>query len=421
MRDRLQVRQLAYPITSTIEIPGSKSHTNRALVIAALTKGSVVLHRPLDCDDTKAMISCLRVLQIQIEELPDKLIVHNDISAVDEGMYELFARDSGTTIRFLLPVLCIVPGVKIVRGSPGLHKRPIKDLVDALRQLGAIIEYLEEEGYPPLQIRSSTLEGEQVWLDPSISSQFVSALLLTSPLLQGLTIHLQGQITSAPYIDMSLQAMRKQGIEVLAAEGKYCIPSGQCYRNHPFVIEKDFSSAGYFFAIAALTQSTITLKNMDLQSSQGDKKIVEILSWMGNKIVEHKDGITVIGKGILPLILDMRDCPDQVQTMAVLAAFADGTTTILGVRSLRNKETERVIAVRQELAKMGIQTEDTQDTLIIHGGDPYPAAIDTYGDHRMAMAFAVAGTKLPGMEIRNPEVVSKTFPTFWDVLDCLGK
>jgi 3-phosphoshikimate 1-carboxyvinyltransferase len=416
-----EVAALEKPVTTTIEIPGSKSYTNRALVMAALTKGPVTLYHPLYSEDTEAMIACLRALGIQIETLPDRVIVYDDISIIQNRSHELFAKDSGTTIRFLLALLCLTSGVKVIRGNARLNERPIKDLVDTLHFLGAKIDYLEKKGQPPLKIHSSSLSsGDEVIIDASMSSQFISALLMIAPILDGLTIRPNGELISRPYIDMTIQIMHEWGVEVRQMEdGGYHVPCKQLYQKNQYFIEGDFSSAGYFFAIAALTQSTLTLKNLDPYSAQADRKFLNILARMGNEIHMGNHEITIIGKQILPLSLDMEDCPDQVQTMAVLAAFARGVTKISGVRSLRSKETERVQALKNELAKMGIKTEDTHDTLTIYGGDPYAAMIDTYGDHRMAMAFAVAGTKLPGMQIRQPEVVNKTFPTFWDKLRSL--
>lgn len=419
--DIFEVAALEKPVTATIEIPGSKSYTNRALVMAALTKGPVTLYHPLYSEDTEAMIACLRTLGIQIETLPDRAIVYDDISIIQNRSYELFAEDSGTTIRFLLALLCLTPGVKMIKGSARLNERPIKDLVDTLRLLGAKIDYLENKGQAPLMIHPSSLSsGGEVTIDASMSSQFFSALLMIAPFLDGLTIRLDGELISRPYIEMTIHAMHEWGVEVLQLEdGGYHIPCKQHYHKNQYAIEGDFSSAGYFFAIAALTQSTVTLKNLNPYSAQADRKFLTILERMGNEIHMNDQGITIIGKQILPVSLDMEDCPDQVQTMAVLAAFARGVTKISGVRSLRLKETERVQALKNELGKMSIKTEDTHDTLTIYGGDPHPAMIDTYGDHRMAMAFAVAGTKLPGMQIRHPEVVNKTFPTFWEKLRSL--
>lgn len=364
------------------------------------------------------MIGCLRTLGLKIETEPNQIIVHDDIRCVEDKNYQLFAHDSGTTVRFMLALLCIIPGVKIIQGSKRLNERPISDLVDALRELGAAIEYCGQEGQLPVKVTTSILTGSSVHLKGDMSSQFCSALLLISPyILKGLTIHITGPLISKPYIDMTLSCMQEWGVNVV---GNYFVPENQSYRKKQYVIEGDFSSAGYFFAIAALTKSTITLENLNPSSAQADRKFLEILTKMGNIVSYEENGVRVQGKQVVALDVDMEDCPDQVMTMAVLAAFAKGITNISGVRSLRVKETERVLALKNELGKMGIRTEDTHDTLTIHGGSPHAAEIDTYNDHRMAMAFAVAGMHLPGIVIRHPEVVNKTFPTFWEVLRSLG-
>lgn len=416
-----EIKALKEPVIAAFSIPGSKSYTNRAFVMAALTQGPVVLANPLYSEDTEAMIECLRTLGLRIETTSDQAIVYDDLTIIKDKSYELFAKDSGTTIRFLLALICLASGTKVIRGNPRLNERPIKDLADVLGALGARIESLEVEGQPPFKIYSSSLRlGSKVTLDASMSSQFLSAMLMISPHLQGLTITLQGKPVSKPYIDMTIGMMREWGVEVLQPEeGVYHIPEGQQYQKKRYVVEGDFSSAGYFFAIAALTQSCITLKNLNPFTAQADMKFLKILEKMGNKIELGNDEITLKGRGILPQSLDMEDCPDQVQTMAVLAAFAKGITKISGVRSLRLKETERIQALKNELGKMGVKTEDTPDSLTIYGGNPRAAMIESYGDHRMAMAFAVAGKKLPGMQICHPEVVNKTFPSFWDKLNSL--
>lgn len=383
-------------------MPGSKSYTNRALIMAALTKGPIRLKNPLYSEDTEAMIGCLRTLGLKIETQAHQIIVHDDIRCIEDKNYSLFAYDSGTTVRFMLALLCIVPGVKTIQGSQRLNERPIKDLVDALRELGAKIEYCKAEGQLPVKVSSSTLSGKSVHLKSEVSSQFYSALLLISSAIPGgLKIHLTSPLISKPYADMTVSCIQEW-------KGK-----------KEYAIEGDFSSAGYFFAIAALTKSTITVENLNPSSAQADRKFLDILAKMGNTVSYEKNGIRVQGKQLVPLEVDMEECPDQVMTMAVLSAFAKGVTHISGVRSLRVKETERVLALKKELEKMGIRTEDTHDTLTIYGGSPHAAEIDTYNDHRMAMAFAVAAVHLPGIVIRHPEVVNKTFPTFWDVLRSL--
>lgn len=418
--NKLKIIPLKEPAIATISMPGSKSYTNRALIMAALTKGPVCLKKPLYSDDTKAMIECLRTLGLKIETDPDQIIVHEDIECIEDRHYELFAHDSGTTVRFMLALLCIVPGIKIIQGSTRLNERPISDLVDALRELGAVIEYCDKEGQLPIKISSSVLSGQSVHLKGEISSQFCSAILLISPYIsKGFTIHIKGPLISKPYIEMTLNCMQEWGVKVVQENGNYFVPQCQSYRNKQYVIEGDFSSAGYFFAIASLTKSTIILENLNSDSVQADRKFLEILEKMGNIVSYEENRISIQGKQILATSFDMEDCPDQVMTMAVLAAFAKGVTKISGVRSLRVKETERVLAIKKNLSKMGVMTEDTHDTLTIHGGSPHAAEIDTYNDHRIAMAFAVAGMYLPGIVICDPEVVNKTFPTFWEVLRSL--
>ncbi len=420
--NQLKILPLRGPTIASVRMPGSKSYTNRALIMAALTKGPVCLNNPLYSDDTEAMVGCLRTLGLKIETELDQIIVHGDIGCIVDHNYQLFAHDSGTTARFMLALLCIVPGIKVIQGSKRLNERPIRDLVDALQSLGATIEYCGKEGVLPVKISTSTLSGRSVDLKGDISSQFCSAILLISPYIsQGFTIQSTDPLISKPYIDMTLRCMQDWGIKVVVQEsGNYFIPEHQCYRKKQYVIEGDFSSAGYFFAIAALTKSTITFENLNPSSVQADRKFLEILAKMGNIVSYEENRVCVQGNQVLALDVDMEDCPDQVMTMAVLAAFAKGITKISGVRSLRVKETERVLAIKNELEKMGIRTEDTHDTLTIHGGSPHTAEIDTYNDHRIAMAFAVAGTYLPGVVIRHPEVVNKTFPTFWEVLRSLG-
>jgi 3-phosphoshikimate 1-carboxyvinyltransferase len=244
---------------------------------------------------------------------------------------------------------------------------------------------------------------------------------MIAPLIGDLVIEVPGETISKPYVDMTLDIMEQFGVSVTRQDyQKYTVAGSQNYQTSEYRVEGDVSSASYFFAIAALTESTITVTNLNPRSKQADMAFLKILASMGNQVRYGENEITVAGTGLRPLSVDMQDCPDQAMTLAVLAAFADGVTTISGVQSLRVKETERVVAVQQELRKMGVQTTATNDTLVIHGGKPKAASISTYGDHRLAMSFAVAGTKIAGMEIEDPDVVAKTFPEFWDKLAALG-
>ncbi|MDO8481481.1 MAG: 3-phosphoshikimate 1-carboxyvinyltransferase [bacterium] len=417
----IKITPLKEPTKARIAIPGSKSYTNRALLLAALTSGTVKIKNPLVSDDTHAMIACLRELGINCSFKGEYLEVSGNLQSIANRAYNLNANLSGTTIRFILALACIIPGEKTIRGRGRLNERPIGHLIDGLRQLGASIEYVEKEGYPPVRVLSSSLKPGNVLMKGNVSSQFLSALLMIAPLIGEVTIEVDGEQVSRPYIEMTIDAMRAFGVSASHENfARYVIRAQQKYTADSYKIEGDVSSASYFFAIAALSKSTFTLTNLNPHSVQADMRFLKILEKMGNVVEYGDDEITIHGTGVKALSVDMQDCPDQAQTLAVLAAFAPGTTTIKGIQSLRIKETERVAAVERELAKMGIRTESTPDTLVVHGGSPVPATVDTYGDHRMAMAFAVAGTSLSGMQINDPDVVSKTFPHFWEALQSVG-
>ncbi|MFM2415229.1 MAG: hypothetical protein RI911_922 [Candidatus Parcubacteria bacterium] len=405
-----------------VTIPGSKSYTNRALLLAALTEGVVTIKNPLKSDDTQAMLRCLQVLGINAEETEDAIVVRGSYKDISAKHYDLNARLSGTTIRFLLPVLAFTPGTKTLQGEAGLNKRPIRDLVDALRTLGADITYTGEEGFPPLQICGvHPKHGLTCSVKGDTSSQYLSALLMSAPVCGGYSLTIGGALVSKPYVDMTVDIMKAfSGIAAYDADTQVYHVVPMQYDAREYTVEGDFSSAGYFFALAALTQSTIVVKNVRKDSLQPDKKILDVLAEMGACVVYGDNEITVTGSGVKPMSVDMLEFPDQAQTLAVLAAFASGKTILKNVHSLRVKETERVKALEGELAKMGIKTESTHDTLTIYGGSPHAASISTYGDHRMAMSFSVAAGVLDGMEIEDPHVVEKTVPEFFELLHQVG-
>lgn len=386
-----------------------------------MTTQTVKITSPLFSDDTRAMLDCLRTLGISTNTGQDFIEVNGDINDVADNDHELNADLSGTTMRFLLALSSVLPGRQTLRGQKRLEERPIGDLVDALRQLGADISYLGQEGYPPVLISSSKLTADTVKLGGGQSSQYLSALLMIAPLIGDLTIEITGELISKPFASMTIGIMREFGVEATNKDYRtYHIAAGQRYKRAEYAIEADASSASYLFAIAALTGSTLTVGNIEADSQQADMKFLGMLEALGADVSSDRHDVTVAGRNLRPVHVNMSDCPDQAQTLAVLAAFADGVTTIDGIKSLRIKETERVRALDQELAKMGIQTSSTPDSLTIHGGRPRAASVATYNDHRMAMAFAVAGTKLPGMSIQDPGVVSKTFPGFWQKLEEIG-
>lgn len=419
--ETIEITPLRKKINAVVSIPGSKSYTNRALILATIAgKGTKILD-PLVSDDTKAMINCLKALGIKFLVNETFIEVLNNIDDIKGKDVKLDANLSGTTIRFLLALSTLIPGIKTLSGGESLNKRPIGELVDALKQLGAKIEYLEKKGYPPVRVLSSKLKSGTVKINGSISSQFISAILMISPLVGEVNIEIIGNQSSKPFIDMTIDIMEKFGVRVNNLNYKeYMISNGQKYKVQKYTVEGDVSSAAYFFAIAALTKSKVTVKNINPDSKQADMAFLKILEKMGSKVVFRKEEIVVSGRGVKAINLDMEDCPDQVQTLAVLAAFAEGITKIAGVKSLRIKETDRILAIKQELKKMGIKVKSSQNSLTILGGNPRPATFNTYSDHRMAMSFAVAGSLLSGVRINNPDVVNKTFPDFWEKLYSIG-
>lgn len=419
-------------VQAIVRAPGSKSYTNRALLIAALAAGPSRLTFTSPSTDSGALIRALRALGIAIDEergaSPDDrtLTVHGQGGSLPPYTGEIDVGPAGTTMRFLCALCAAIPGSDIVlRGTERMHARPIGDLVEALRELGAHIDYLGTPGCPPLRVHSSTpLAGGNVRMHGSISSQFISALLLTAPLHQGpLTIEIAGDQISKSYIDMTLQNIADFGVSIEnEAYQRYHYPAGQRYQARHYPIEGDASGASYLWGIAAVSGGTITVENININSAQGDIRFPELLEQMGCTVTRHERAITVQGASKLRAIeVDMSLMPDTAQTLAVIAACAQGSTVLRGLSTLRVKETDRIAALHTELSKIGIRAEPGPDFLVVHGGTPHGARIATYEDHRMAMSFALLGTRISGIEIEEPEVVAKSFPDFWRVLgDILG-
>ncbi|WP_373531328.1 3-phosphoshikimate 1-carboxyvinyltransferase [Vampirovibrio sp.] len=420
-------------IQATVMVPGSKSYTIRALILAALAckpaGHPVRVWNPLRSDDGLAVMGCLNALGIETrwghEGGQSYVDVYGEATCIAEGDYTLHANLSAATLRFLIAVSAVIPGRQTLLGHEGLNRRPVKDLVDALRTLGVEIEYLEQEGYPPVRVSSSGISATRLTVSGSTSSQYISALMMIAPLIQSqgapIEIALPDAPVSKPYLDMTMAILRAFGVETTHQDYQtFQIPAGQVYKTESYTVEPDASSAAYFAAIATLTGSSITLKNMNADSVQADLRFIEMLKQMGTQVHFNNGDLIVEGHGVKPIQVNMCDCPDQAQALAVLAAFANGVTRIEGLQSLRVKETDRITAVETELRKMGIQVESEMDALVIHGGQPKPACIATYGDHRMAMAFAVAGSLLEGLTLADPAVVNKTYPEFWQDLAALG-
>lgn len=411
------------PIDRTVCLPGSKSLTNRALLMAAMASGPSTLDGLLLADDTRCMMSALGELGIHIEvdEERRRAVVPGCGGHVPAGEAELYCGNAGTVMRFLAAVCCAGYGEYRLTGTQRMHERPIGDLVWALRQLGAPIGYLDREGYPPLGVRAAGLRGGTVSIDAAVSSQFVSALLIAAPLaMNDVLIEVKSELASEPYVAMTLSVMEAFGVEPLQENlRKFVVAAPQPYRGTMYEVEPDASAASYFFAAAAVTGGRITVDGLGLESRQGDLGFVDVLERMGCRVEQGPRHTSVWGppEGKLRGVdVDLSRMPDVAPTLAVLSAFAEGPTRIRKVPNLRHKETDRLHALAVELGEMGVPTEIHADGLsILPDKPPVAAAIRTYDDHRMAMSFAVAGLRVDGVVIRDADCVSKTFPEFFEL------
>ncbi|MEK7523915.1 MAG: 3-phosphoshikimate 1-carboxyvinyltransferase [Patescibacteria group bacterium] len=393
-----------------IRVPGSKSLTNRAILAAALAKGKSQLKGALESDDTKYMIQALKKLGIRILKKGNILKIQG--GKLTATPHSLFCGNAGTTMRFLAAVLATQSFTSKLTGSPRMKKRPIGDLADALQSLGAKIQFIGENGFPPIQIRGP-LQGGICHIKGDVSSQFLSGLLMATPLAQkNVTIKVQGELVSKPYIDMTLKLMQKFGVSVnRKGYQEFSICAGQRYKPTSMNIEGDASSASYFWGISALTGQAIEVENVTQDSSQADAAFQKIAMAM-----RQKDGaLKPLGK------INASNFPDSAMTLAVLCAFAEGKSELHGLANLRVKECDRLHALATELRKIGTRVDELDDGLRIHG-DPqtlHGGVIGTYDDHRMAMCFGMAGFAVPGIIIKNPACVKKTYPNFWKDLKWL--
>lgn len=419
------ITPISHRLDSSVTPPGSKSITNRAFVIAALAQGTSTLTGVLDSDDTKYMRDALKLMGVEIEHdaLACKAVVHGCGGFFPTTEAELFLGNSGTSIRFLTASAIHSNGSFVLDGVERMRQRPIGDLVDALRQWGVQIEYLQNESYPPIRVHGSKYGGKTS-VAGNISSQFLSALLMASAGQQQTEIEVVGDLVSRPYVDMTAAVMNAFGVTVQnPSENRFVIPAGQTYRSTNYSIEPDASAASYFFAAAAIVGGRIRVNGLTHAALQGDVRFVDCLEKMGCRVWEENNSIVVQNDGQLHgVTVDMHHISDTAQTLAVTALFADSPTTIVNVANMRVKETDRIAAVCSELKKLGAKVEEYPDGLKIYPlpVDQYlPAVIETYNDHRMAMSFALAGLRIPGVDIQNPECTSKTFPKFFDVLATL--
>lgn len=406
---------------TAVTVPGSKSYTHRIFIAAALSSGPCSIVNWLDSDDTNYTLSALNQFGASVDKTPDGLILIGRNGNMDSCEKPIYLGNSGTSMRLLTAYAAIGNGRYVLTGSDRMHERPIQDLLDGLQQVGVHAISKNNNGCPPVEIIGDRVAGGTVDLNCSISSQFLSGLLLMAPYTKnGMEIHVTHGPVSKPYIDMTIDIMARFGVDIYRTGYDYFkIPGGQYYRSGSYVVEPDASQAGYFWGAAAITGHSIKVNGISKQSSQGDVRFVDVLSAMGCRVIHEPDGITIVGGELSGIEVDMADMPDIVPTLAVVAAFAEGITVIKNVSHLKVKESDRLSAVINELTKMGISAKSENDDLIITGGNPHGAVIETYDDHRIAMCFALAGLRVPGIEITNEQCVEKSFPTFWEVFDGL--
>ena len=410
-------------IDGEVFLPGSKSLSNRALLIAALAKGTTKITNLLVSDDIRHMLNALERLGVEYQ-LSD---CGTECTVVGKGGFfktdnalELYLGNAGTAMRPLCAALAASQGEFILTGEPRMKERPIGHLVDALAQLGCDIEYLENKDYPPVKINGTALTGNKVTIDGSISSQFLTAILMITPLLATDTeIVIDGELVSKPYIDITLDIMRRFGVSVTNNDYQsFTVKGKQQYRAlERYMVEGDASSASYFLAAGAIKGGQVTVHGVGKLSVQGDKYFADVLEQMGAEVIWADESITVKGKPLNAVDMDMNHIPDAAMTIATAALFAKGTTTIRNIYNWRVKETDRLSAMATELRKVGAEVVEGEDYISITPTDNLVhAAIDTYNDHRVAMCFSLVALSDTPVTINDPKCTAKTFPDYFDQL-----
>jgi len=406
-----------------ITVPGSKSFTHRILIASALSNGMCSIENALLSEDTVLTMQALRQMGIQIEEKPgNRLMVYGHSGDLRPSTEPIYLGNSGTSIRLLTAVAALGKDTYTLLGNDRMAERPIQALIDALWQIGVQARSTNSNGCPPVEVNGKDLSGTTVAINCRTSSQYLSGILMIAPCTErGLKIKVTEGPVSRPYVDMTIDVMSKFGITIdRHGYDRFQVAGKQAYRSGAYEVEADGSQAGYFWAAAAICRKAVKVKGVIKDSCQGDVNFSKILESMGCTIKNEPDGVTISGGDRLRAVeIDMGDMPDLVPTLAVVAAFAEGTTAIKNVSHLKSKESDRLTSVVNELVKMGVDARCSDDELIVTGGRPHGAEIETYGDHRIAMSFAVAGLAAPGTVILNERCVEKSFPDFWNVFEGL--
>ena len=421
--DALAIRPRG-PLDARLRVPGSKSVTNRALLVAALADGESVLEGALASDDTEAMRGVLGALGVAVRAEEQRFHVSGSGGRLRAPSRTLDARASGTTARFVTAAATLADGPSLVDGTARMRERPIEDLVRALVALGARLEIRGRAGCPPVWIAGGGLAGGEAGIDGRRSSQFVSAVLLVSP-YAARDVELRfvgGELVSRPYVELTLAVMRDFGADAgWTPQGGLRVAAGRRYRGRSYAVEPDASAAAYPFCAAAIAGGRVRVEGIPAASIQADLALLGVLERMGCRVERGPCHVTVSGptNRLRGVEVDMNAMPDAVLALAVTALFADGPSRLGGVANLRLKETDRLAALEKELAKLGARAEAGPDWLRIEPGPLRGAEIDTYDDHRMAMSFALAGLRVPGVVIRDPGCVAKTWPGFFEALEGL--
>ena len=402
------------------DLPGSKSLTNRALVIAALADGASRIEGALDSDDTRVMLDSLKRLGFGVvnDTPPGTIRIEGRGGLIPNASADLFVENSGTSLRFLTALVALGHGTYRLDGIPRMRARPVADLLLALNRLGAHARSENDTGCPPVVVEADGLDGGYTDVAGDISSQFLSGLLMALPRAkQPTTIEVQGTLVSVPYVEMTLRVMESFGVRISQKGYKRFQILPQRYVPTKYRVEPDASAASYWFGAAAITAGTTRVEGLGRDSIQGDLAFVDVLEFMGCRVNRGPDFTEVTGGPLRGVDIDMNAISDTVMTLAVVALFASGITRIRNVAHIRHKETDRIAAVACELRKLGVTVEELPDGLLIVPPNSIPPArIQTYNDHRMAMAFALAGLRANGITIEDPGCVSKTYPAFWDDL-----
>ena len=402
-------------IFGTVTIPGSKSYTNRALLISALANGVSRLKNPLLSDDTKYMVEALKGFGIQVQEEAGDLIVSGKGGQLMVPTKDIFVGNAGTTMRFLTTFSALAKGKVRLDGDERMQERPIADLLDCLMQMGVKATTAYNNDCPPLEIEGEGVPGGKVKLAGDKSSQYLTSLLLSAPYFQNKTnVIIEGDLTSKSYVDITLDIMKTFGVNVENdSYKKFSIQANQVYESQTYQVEGDWSSASYFLGAAAVTGGEITISGVEPASVQGDAKFPDVLEKMGCNVKKSAHLVHLKGNPLKGITINMNNMPDTVQTLAVIALFAKGETLIEDIGNLKIKETNRIKALSNELRKLGAQVEAGEDFLLIRPGKYQGTEIETYNDHRMAMSFAIAGLIIPKVKIKNPDCVEKSFPDFF--------